>query len=442
MDTVETQQVRYEFAERIRRLRAERGLTQEEAAEALDVATGTYAAWEQGKSAPRLEGLLALADYYDTSTDYLLERVEPIPSCLEERGVRWRLAWSEPRPEHVVAADILHRLIKGDSINAVARSLDVGPNDVERCVRDLVFHDRVSIQQVGRDDQLEAQIKQYVRRRYDGFVPRDVRVATLGHIHSRLVRFVLLGHVAKEYFREKVRPGDSVGLCGGFAVSRMLYALERGECPAGIRVLPVAVSPVFEMADVSANSLVGALAYRHHGLGVAARELPVTFEDSADQQLSPSRRIANRILEEARTVDFVFMGAGAPGTGALAKDIADERGDYLWLAGIDLSEIQERSNPVGNILYHLVDEEGSPLPDFQERNEQLVCSIGLGGLKRLVNAGKRVVLIALGADKAKVTSAAIQGGYANVLIVDDDLAHALLSADTTDQPDGSTRHGQ
>src|SRR6185295_660937 len=92
---------------------------------------------------------------------------------------------------------------------------------------------------------------------------REVRVAKLGDIREPLVSYMLLGHVARTFFTDEVAPGNSIGLCGGFAVSRMVHALQRGEVPGGVRVFPIAVTPVFEKATVSANANVSALAYRH-----------------------------------------------------------------------------------------------------------------------------------------------------------------------------------
>ena len=115
-----------------------------------------------------------------------------------------------------------------------------------------------------------------------------------------------------------------------------------------------------------------------------------------------------------------------PRAGALATDISFMQRDYQWLARIDVEAIQKQERPVGDVMYHLVDASGEPLRDFKELNEQLVCSIGLAGLRQLVDRGKRVVVIASGGEEADVTRAAIMAGYADVLIVDDGLARALL----------------
>ena len=57
---------------RIRDLREDRDLTQKEIAEYLHVKQNTYSQYESGQRQLPVEFLIALAKYYDTSTDYLL----------------------------------------------------------------------------------------------------------------------------------------------------------------------------------------------------------------------------------------------------------------------------------------------------------------------------------------------------------------------------------
>ena len=57
---------------RIKDLREDRDLTQKELAEYLHIKQNTYSQYETGQRQISLETLIALAYYYDTSTDYLL----------------------------------------------------------------------------------------------------------------------------------------------------------------------------------------------------------------------------------------------------------------------------------------------------------------------------------------------------------------------------------
>ncbi len=60
------------LCENIRRIRKERGLTQEALAEALGVTAASVSKWENGQAAPEISMLTALADYFEISVDTLL----------------------------------------------------------------------------------------------------------------------------------------------------------------------------------------------------------------------------------------------------------------------------------------------------------------------------------------------------------------------------------
>lgn len=57
---------------RIRDLREDRDLTQKEVAEFLHIKQNTYSQYENGQRQLPLECLVALARFYNTSTDYIL----------------------------------------------------------------------------------------------------------------------------------------------------------------------------------------------------------------------------------------------------------------------------------------------------------------------------------------------------------------------------------
>ena len=58
--------------ERIRNLRIDADLTQENVADALHVRQNTYAQWELGIARYSLDTVVKLAQFYNTSVDYLL----------------------------------------------------------------------------------------------------------------------------------------------------------------------------------------------------------------------------------------------------------------------------------------------------------------------------------------------------------------------------------
>lgn len=64
------------LAERLKELRKEKGLRQEQVAVALDISMSSYCLYEQGKREPTASVLCRMADYYGVSVDYLLGRSE------------------------------------------------------------------------------------------------------------------------------------------------------------------------------------------------------------------------------------------------------------------------------------------------------------------------------------------------------------------------------
>ena len=62
----------YSISEKLSELRAAKGVTQDEVANALSISNKTVSKWENGTSAPDLSMLVALARYYNVTADTLL----------------------------------------------------------------------------------------------------------------------------------------------------------------------------------------------------------------------------------------------------------------------------------------------------------------------------------------------------------------------------------
>ena len=79
-----------EFGEMLAELRNDRGITQKELADKLFVSAGTISNYENGVHFPDIEKLIALADYFHVTTDYLLGRcsVNVSPDAFEETVFR------------------------------------------------------------------------------------------------------------------------------------------------------------------------------------------------------------------------------------------------------------------------------------------------------------------------------------------------------------------
>lgn len=68
------------FNKRLRAIRMENGLTQQNMADKLEISLNAYQKYEQAERSPSLECLVKIADIFDVSLDYLLCRDDFIQS--------------------------------------------------------------------------------------------------------------------------------------------------------------------------------------------------------------------------------------------------------------------------------------------------------------------------------------------------------------------------
>lgn len=64
------------FPEQLKELREEYGVTQTALAQGIGVSKGLISLWENGLREPTLSNLVALADYFDVSLDFLTGRTQ------------------------------------------------------------------------------------------------------------------------------------------------------------------------------------------------------------------------------------------------------------------------------------------------------------------------------------------------------------------------------
>ena len=73
-----------EIGKKLKNARIEAGLTQEKAAEKIDVSRQTISIWENEKSYPDIISVIALSDLYSVSLDELLKGDQKMAEHLEE----------------------------------------------------------------------------------------------------------------------------------------------------------------------------------------------------------------------------------------------------------------------------------------------------------------------------------------------------------------------
>jgi deoxyribonucleoside regulator len=397
-----------------------RKIPQREVAAALNISPGAYGSWESGRTKPDVESLPKIADYFEVSTDYLLGHTGDVQASPGRITSKTGLVWSSRRAAQTkneeMGIEVWGRLADGENLEMIAAALrtPILP-EIERYLLDVIYADMISIDDPPRDDDLAEQVRQ-------AFGLREVMVVPTGPELESRFRIILLGEAARAYFKEHVYEGMNVGIAGGYSVSRMIYSLRRGECH-NIDVYPLAISPVVESISVDTNSLVGALAYQHQENYVRGYCLQYASpQDLKDTEDSQRFALTRRILAKAKSVDIAFMGLG---TFKRRLVPIDWLGDLLGNQDLSL-ETMRRRGAIGDILYHLIDQNGQPVAS---EIEDLICSIGLEDLREMVQWGVPVVAIASDRQKADIARAAIKGGYANVFIINDELARAMLDTE-------------
>lgn len=65
-----------DFGSRMKKLRAEKGLTLDELVEELHISKPSLSRYENNKAYPKADDLAKIADYYNVTTDYLLGRTD------------------------------------------------------------------------------------------------------------------------------------------------------------------------------------------------------------------------------------------------------------------------------------------------------------------------------------------------------------------------------
>ena len=73
------------YSERIKQLRKERGLSQDQLAKILGVSRSTVGMYETGKREPDFESCEAIADFFNVDMDYLLGKTLTANQALEHK---------------------------------------------------------------------------------------------------------------------------------------------------------------------------------------------------------------------------------------------------------------------------------------------------------------------------------------------------------------------
>lgn len=100
-----------EFGRLLAKLRKEKGVLQKEVATYLNMTVATVSNYEKGVHLPDLNTLIMLADFFDVSTDFLLQRTDYKASIS---------TLNRPLSNEYTVSDLLNTVIELDSRNTQA----------------------------------------------------------------------------------------------------------------------------------------------------------------------------------------------------------------------------------------------------------------------------------------------------------------------------------
>lgn len=110
--------------ERLKELRNQLGITQQNIADALKVSRPAYTKWENGERQPDFDTLLKLADFFNVSADYLLENTDD-PTPPTKKGQK------KEAPKGASGDELKFALFGGDSEDITDEMYDEVKNFAE-----------------------------------------------------------------------------------------------------------------------------------------------------------------------------------------------------------------------------------------------------------------------------------------------------------------------
>lgn len=73
------------IADRIQTLRKSKGISQEELADKIGVSRQAVSKWESGQSAPDIEKIILLSEFFGVTTDFLLKGIKPVAEEMKSK---------------------------------------------------------------------------------------------------------------------------------------------------------------------------------------------------------------------------------------------------------------------------------------------------------------------------------------------------------------------
>lgn len=311
----------------------------------------------------------------------------------------------QPRDQAVLVKAATLYYLEERSQAEVAEAIGVSRSNVSRILAEARRSGIVDIRindPFGRSEELEQRLVQR-------FGLREARVAPSGTPETQLER---VGALGARWLVDALPSEGSVALSWGAAVQSVVEAVPAIPHHGELEVLPLVGGLSIVDSARDGNVLVRSLASR---LGARHRRLyaPAVVESAASRDALMRETAIRSVLDAAKRADVAVVGLGAVGRGASSAIIESMR----------LTEAEHdaflASGVTGDCCTRFFDAEGAPVEAVVDER---VIAVELEDLRRI----PLVAGVAAGVGKLDGTHGALRGGFLDVLVVDAELASALL----------------
>lgn len=265
------------------------------------------------------------------------------------------------------------------------------------------------IDPAGRDSELEHRLR-------STFGLREARVATRSRSGGGDDPLAAVGRLAARLLVETVADGMTVALSWGTALQAMVWAVQTDR-PYAVQLAQLVGGLSSIRNEISGLELVRELSVRLGGSHVHYLHAPATLTSHEARDCLLAETSVAQALEQGRRADIAFVGIGTPAHGSSSA----------VLESLGLSESEARDfwsrRPVGDVAARYVDAQGRPVTGAVAERVLAVSAEDLHAIPTVVG-------VASGRIKAPGVLGALRGQLLDVLVCDDDLARAVLAADS------------
>lgn len=300
--------------------------------------------------------------------------------------------------------------IQGQSQAEIAASLGVTRSNVSRMLtaaREQYIVRFEITYPLDRDPAFESRLtKRFAAEGIREVIVVPTQESGVGRVSHGLLN---VGQACSAWLEINMRAQDRLGLCWGSTIEAMV---ESSHFDHGFDVEVVQIAGELSIdSRFSGHDLVRNLAQKMGGRYRYFNAPATTRDEATAVALAQTPQVAEA-LAAARACDVAIVGVGQFGHGS--SDL------FLKRANATPEEIHEAGErgAVGQICGRFYDESGAQIALAINGR---VLSLDLDDLEAI----KTVVVVASGAQKALAVRAAIRGGFADVLIIDDSLATSL-----------------